>query len=177
MLFSWWMVRFVLQSHSLILDFVYSHRAGWNGKIGSLWLPWKIFVYSVLFWAKKGSEITLWVVSYFAKNFLWPSLVICEAKTSNSRFQQNVPKITLISGELGGIVTPIVRNYLKHKINFYHVPDWSDLIMKGWKIIKILPFFQCYKMEKKPLQVTFCPINPSAGNSSCSTTLKTLWNF
>ena len=45
--------------HSLILDFVYAHRAGWNGQIGSVWLPWKIFVYAVLFWAKKVSEITL----------------------------------------------------------------------------------------------------------------------
>ena len=46
--------------HSLILDFVYAHRAGWNGQIGSIWLPWKIFVYAVLFWPKKGSEIILW---------------------------------------------------------------------------------------------------------------------
>ena len=47
--------------HSLILDFVYAQRAGWNGQIGSVWLPGKIFVYAVLFWAKKGSEITLWL--------------------------------------------------------------------------------------------------------------------
>ena len=43
-----------LVCHSLILDFVYAHRAGWNGQIGSAWLPWKMFVYAVLFWAKKG---------------------------------------------------------------------------------------------------------------------------
>ena len=45
--------------NSLILDFVYAHRAGCNGQIGIVWLPWKIFVYAVLFWAKKSSEITL----------------------------------------------------------------------------------------------------------------------
>ena len=50
-----------LNNHSLILDFVYAHRAGWNGQIGSVWLTWKIFVYAVLFWAKKASEITLWM--------------------------------------------------------------------------------------------------------------------
>ena len=48
-----------LNNHSLILEFVYAHRAGWNGQIGSVWRPWKIFVYAVLFWAKKASEITL----------------------------------------------------------------------------------------------------------------------
>ena len=41
------------------LDFVYTHRAGWNGQISRVWLPWKILVYAVLFWFKKGSEITL----------------------------------------------------------------------------------------------------------------------
>ena len=50
-------------THSLILDFAYAHRAGWNVQIGSVWLPWKMFVYAVLFWAKKGSEITLWTVT------------------------------------------------------------------------------------------------------------------
>ena len=54
------MIDEVSPMHGLILDFVYAHRAGWNGQIGSLWLPWKIFVYAVLFWAKTGSEITLW---------------------------------------------------------------------------------------------------------------------
>ena len=51
-----------IASHSLILDFVYAHRAGWNGQIGSVWLPWKTFVYAILFWVKTGSEITLRVV-------------------------------------------------------------------------------------------------------------------
>ena len=55
----------VLWAHSLILDFVYAHRAGWNGQIGIVWLPWKIFVYAVLFWAKKGSEITLCPSAFF----------------------------------------------------------------------------------------------------------------
>ena len=63
--------------HSLILDFVYAHRAGWNGQIGSIWLPWKIFVYAVLFWAKKVSEITLCVCSHVVilkllnESFIW----------------------------------------------------------------------------------------------------------
>ena len=55
--------------HSLILEFVYAHRAGWNGQIGSVWLPWKIFVYAVLFWAKKGSEITLCTVDSYRPFF------------------------------------------------------------------------------------------------------------
>ena len=55
------LVLFLLESrHSLILDFVYAHRAGRNGQIGRVWLPWKIIVDAVLFWAKKSSEITLW---------------------------------------------------------------------------------------------------------------------
>ena len=72
-----------LTLHSLILDFVYAHRAGWNGQIGSVWLSWKIFVYAVLFWAKKGSEITLWEGKrknekienlFFYQNKAYPSL-------------------------------------------------------------------------------------------------------
>ena len=46
------------------VDFVY---AGWNGQIGSVWLPWKRFVYAVLFWAKTGSEITLCNIVYKQK--------------------------------------------------------------------------------------------------------------
>ena len=49
-------------THSLILDFAYAYRADWNGQIGSVWLPWKIFLYAVLFRAKKVSEITLWTL-------------------------------------------------------------------------------------------------------------------
>ena len=86
--------------HSLIIDFVYAHRAGWNGKIGSVWLNWKIFLCTVLFWAKKCSEITLWNVN------LAKDLMVAETfpRTNYYLFSKNMQrsKKPLNSGKIIG---------------------------------------------------------------------------
>ena len=75
--------------HSLILEFLYAHRAGWHCQIGIVWLPWKIFVYAVLFWAKNRSEFTLCIAG-FPLNSINTCFEMITVSQWNSLSSQNV---------------------------------------------------------------------------------------